>query len=70
MKPFLIEERKWRLSSYEEGYVLQKSRKVKGKPKWEADGYYRTLPDCMAACLRAKIRERVRRSCPRPFRRR
>ena len=56
MRTFVIEKDRWRIKSEEECYVLQGVRMVKGNPKWEAKGYYRTLAQVLGACLRKKIR--------------
>lgn len=57
MKPFVIVEGKWQISSYEKGYVLQRGSKVKGDLKWKARGYYSTIGDCFAGCLSESVRE-------------
>ena len=56
MRPFVIEEDKWRVVSDPECYVLQHARTVSGKPKWEAEGYYVTLADTFEGCLRKSVR--------------
>ena len=56
MRPFVIEENKWRIASKKECYVLQEARTVKGKLKWEAAGYYVTLGEVLEGCLRKSVR--------------
>jgi len=57
MRPFVIEENKWRIASEKECYVLQETRTVNGKLKWEAEGYYVTLADTLEGCLRKSVRQ-------------